>query len=64
MSVLALLLSGHAFAEQDKLSVEACKEGAESEGISDDKIKEYIDKCVKDIADDEEREKMEAPQEK
>ena len=59
MSVLALLLSGYAFAEQDKVSVEVCKEGAESEGISPDKMKEYIDKCIEDIAADETREKME-----
>ena len=59
MSVLALLLSGYAFAEQDKESVEVCKEGAESEGVSSDKMKEYIDKCVEDIAADETRENME-----
>ena len=59
LSVFALLVSGYAFAEQDKVSVEVCKEGAKSEGISSDKMKEYIDKCVKDIADDEIREKME-----
>ena len=59
MSALALLLSGYAFAEQDKESVEVCKEGAESEGVSSDKMKEYIDKCVEDIAADETRENME-----
>ena len=64
LSVFAILLSGHAFAEQDKVSVEVCKEGAVSEGISADKMKEYIDKCVKDIADDEKREQMEMQQEK
>ena len=62
MSVLALLLSGYAFAEQDKVSVEVCKEGAESEGVSPDKMKEYIDKCVEDIAADETGEEMELPQ--
>lgn len=64
LSVFALLLSGHVYAEQDKVSVEVCKEGATSEGISSDKMKEYIDKCVKDIADDEQREQMEVQQEK
>ena len=62
MSVLAILFSGYAFAEQDKVSVEVCKEGAESEGVSSDKMKEYIDKCVEDIAADETREKIEMQQ--
>ena len=62
--VFALLLSGYAFADQDKVSVEVCKEGAVSEGVSPDKMKEYIDKCVKDIADDEKREQMEMQQDK
>ena len=62
LSVLALLLSSYAFAEQDKVSVEVCKEGAESEEVSPDKMKEYIDKCVEDIAADETREKMEMQQ--
>jgi len=64
LSVFALLLSGHAFSEQDKVSVEVCKEGAISEGISPDEMKEYIDKCVKDIEDDEKREQMEMQQDK
>ena len=59
VSVFALLLSSHVYAEQDKVSLEVCKEGAKSEEISSDKMKEYIDKCVKDIADDEKRERME-----
>jgi len=46
------------------VSVEVCKEGAVSDGISSDKMKEYIDKCVKDIADDEKREQMEIQQDK
>ena len=64
MSVFALLLSGYAFAAQDKVSVEVCKEGAINDGVSSDKMKEYIDKCVKDIADDEKRELIEMQQEK
>ena len=59
MSVLALLFSNQIFAEQDKVSVEVCKEGAISEGISSELMKEYIDKCVEDIAADEKREEME-----
>ena len=59
MSVLALLLSGHIYAEQDRVSVEICKEGAISEGVPSDNMGEYIDKCVNDIADDEAREQME-----
>ena len=62
LSVMAFLVSGYAYAEQDKVSVEVCKEGAESEGVSPDKMKEYIDKCVDDIAADETREKMEIQQ--
>ena len=59
MSVSVLLFSGHPFAEQDKISIEVCKEGARSEEISSDKMKEYIDKCMKDIADDEKTARME-----
>jgi len=62
LSILLLLFSGYAYAEQDKVSVEVCKEGAESEGVSPDKMKEYIDKCVEDIAEDEKREQMEINQ--
>ena len=63
LSVLALLLSGYAFAEQDKVSVEVCKEEAKSDAVSADEMKEYIDKCVQDIADDVKREQMEMQQE-
>jgi len=63
LSIFALFLTNYVYAEQakeqDKVSVEVCKEGAVSDGISGDKMKEYIDKCVKDIADDEKREQME-----
>ena len=62
LSIFALFLTGFVYAEQDKVSVEVCKEGAESEGVSGDKMKEYIDKCVKDIAEDEKREQMELKQ--
>jgi len=62
LSVLALLFSSHVYAEQDKESIEVCKEAAESEEISSDKMKEYINKCVEDIAADETREKMESQQ--
>ncbi len=64
MSVFALLVSGYVFAEQDKVSVEVCKEEAKSDAVSADKMKEYIDNCVKNIADDENREQMEVKQEK
>ena len=63
LSILALFFTGYVYAEQDKVSVEVCKESAESDGLSGDKMKEYIDKCVKDIADDEKREQMELKQE-
>lgn len=63
LSIFALFLTNYVYAEQaqkqDKESVEVCKESAESDGVPGDKIKEYIDKCVKDIADDEKREQME-----
>lgn len=64
LSVLFVLFSGYVYAEQDKVSVEVCKEDAQENGISADKLKEYIEKCVKDIADDEKREQMEVNQEK
>ena len=64
LSILLLLFSGYAYAEQDKVSVEVCKEGAESEGVSPDKMKEYIEQCVKDIEEDEKRELMEIQQER
>lgn len=62
LSGVVLLFSSHVFAEQDKESVEVCNEAAKSEGVSSDKVKEYVDKCVKDIADDEKREKAESAQ--
>ena len=63
-SVLAMLLSGQAFSEEDRVSVEICKEGAISEGVTPDKMKEYIDKCVDDLAEEEKREQMEMEKEK
>ena len=56
------MFSGYAFAEQDKESVEVCEKLAKSEGVSGDNIKEYVDKCAKDIAEDEKREQMESVQ--
>jgi len=64
ISVLTLLLSAHAFAAQDEESVEICKDGAVSEGLTGDKMKEYVDKCVNEIAEDEKREQMEIEEKK
>ncbi|MDH5370137.1 MAG: hypothetical protein OEW99_08930 [Gammaproteobacteria bacterium] len=58
--VMAFLISGHAYAEQDEELVSVCKESAERDGISADMMNEYIDNCIKTILADEEKEKMES----
>lgn len=61
MSVLALLLSTYAYAEQDKESVEVCAEAAKIEDISSEEMKAYIAKCVQDI-EDAKKEQADLPQ--
>ena len=54
--VMAFLISGHAYAEQDEELVSVCKESAERDDISADMMKEYIDNCIKTILSDESKE--------
>ena len=60
--VMTFLFSGYVVAEEDKLSVEVCSETAKSDGLSEEQAKEYIDQCVKFIAEDEQREQNELKQ--
>lgn len=54
LSIIALLLSGYAYAEEkDNVSLEVCKESVENEGIPADEAQEYIANCLKSIAEEE-----------
>jgi len=56
--VMAFLISGNTYAEQDEELISICKESAEKDAVSADMMKEYIDNCIKTILDEEEKEEM------
>lgn len=60
LPIMFFLFSGYAHSEQDAESVEICTKEAAQDNVPADKAKEYIDKCVQGIADDEKREQEES----
>lgn len=66
IAVLGLVVSFAAVANAalDEEAVEACNEMAVEQKISADEMKDYIDSCVKSVAESEAIEKQETSKEK
>lgn len=51
--VMTFLVSSYVHSEEDAERLEVCTEQAKNDGVSSELAKEYIDKCVQFITDDE-----------
>lgn len=60
LSVMAFLLSGYVQAEQNEELISVCKEAADKDGVSAEMYNEYVENCLANISEDEQKDKEES----